>query len=33
MHHEIHWENDLKAGVAQAAAAKKFVLLDFFNPG
>jgi hypothetical protein len=33
MHHEIKWENDLKAGLIQAAAENKFVLLDFFNPG
>jgi hypothetical protein len=33
MHHEIHWESDLKAGLARAAAEKKLVLLDFFNPG
>jgi hypothetical protein len=33
MHHEIKWESDLQAGIAQAAAEKKFVLLDFFNPG
>jgi hypothetical protein len=33
MHHEIRWESDLKAGLARAAAEKKGVLLDFFNPG
>lgn len=33
MHHEITWESDLKAGIVRAAAEKKFVLLDFFNPG
>ncbi len=33
MHHEIKWGSDLKAGLTRAAAEKKFVLLDFFNPG
>jgi hypothetical protein len=33
MHHEIKWENDLKTGLARAGTEKKFVLLDFFNPG
>lgn len=33
MHHEIKWMNDLKTGLARAAAEKKPVLLDFFNPG
>jgi hypothetical protein len=33
MHHEIKWESDPKAGLARGAAEKKFVLLDFFNPG
>ena len=33
MHHEIKWESDLKNSLARAKAEKKFVLLDFFNPG
>jgi hypothetical protein len=33
MPQEITRESDLKAGIARAAAEKKFVLLDFFNPG
>jgi hypothetical protein len=30
---EISWESDLEKGLARAKAAKKPVLLDFFNPG
>jgi len=33
MDHEIKWENNLQTGLQQAAAEKKYVLLDFFNPG
>jgi len=33
MQHEIKWGSDLKAALALAAAQKKCVLLDFFNPG
>lgn len=33
MSHEIKWEESLQAGLQRAAAEKKYVLLDFFNPG
>jgi hypothetical protein len=29
----IVWEKDLKKGIARAKQEKKFVFLDFFNPG
>jgi hypothetical protein len=29
----IRWETDLDAAVSKAQAAKKPILLDFFNPG
>lgn len=30
---EISWESDLERALVKAKAAKKPVLLDFFNPG
>lgn len=29
----IRWETDFNAAVSKAQAAKKPILLDFFNPG
>jgi hypothetical protein len=33
MEDAIQWETDLDAGLRKAKAAKKPVVIDFFNPG
>lgn len=33
MEKKIVWETDMKKALSRAKAGKKYVMLDFFNPG
>ena len=33
LENKIAWETDIKKALSRAKAEKKYVMLDFFNPG